>query len=71
MKEFRCGDIIPGCDYVTTGQSDEEIMGPVARHAGQAHGLNPVPDEIVAKVRTAIRERREPDVAAPGHSSEA
>lgn len=67
MKEFRCGDIIPGCDYVTMGETDDQILGSVARHAGQAHGLNPVPPEIMTKVRATIRERSEPDAAAPGY----
>ncbi len=71
MKEFRCGDVVPGCEYVTTGESDEEIMRNVARHAGAAHGLNPVPGEIVEKVRTAIREGSGSDAAASGRPTEA
>lgn len=67
MKEFRCGDVVPGCDYVTTGESDEEIMRNIGPHAVEAHGLNPVPPDIAEKVRSAIRERRGPDAIAPGH----
>lgn len=68
MKEFRCGDVVPGCDYVTRGDSDEEIMRNVQPHAARAHGLNPVPAEIAEKVRSAIREHGEPDAATSGHS---
>lgn len=57
MKEFRCGDIIPGCTFVTTAETEDEIMQDVARHADDQHGINPVPDDIAEKVRTLIHER--------------
>lgn len=57
MKEFRCGDIIPGCTYVMTGESEDEILKNVTQHADEEHGINPVPDDIAEKVRSLIQER--------------
>lgn len=54
MKQFRCGDVVPGCTSSFVG-SDDEILRLVAAHARDDHGLAEVPAELVAAVRGAIR----------------
>ncbi|MFI5956451.1 DUF1059 domain-containing protein [Cryptosporangium sp. NPDC051539] len=54
MKHFACGDVVSGCTAVFVGDSVEEILGLVAHHARQDHGLTDLPSELVASVRGAI-----------------
>ena len=61
MREFCCGDIVPGCSAKFQGQTDEEVLGQVAAHARDEHGMSEVPDEVVAQVKARIH----PVVEAP------
>ncbi len=54
-KELRCGDIMPGCDYVAKGETEQEIMTQAAEHARDKHGLNEIDEETAEKVRSKIR----------------
>jgi predicted small metal-binding protein len=55
MKQFSCGDVIPGCSATFRASSEDEILKSVAEHANKDHGISSVPDELVAKVRSLIR----------------
>ena len=57
MKEFRCGELVPGCTTVFQGESDDEILKQVAAHARDEHGMDEVPPEVVDDIRAAISER--------------
>lgn len=57
MKEFRCGEIVPGCDAVLDGESDDEILEKVGVHAREEHGMDEVPPEVEQNVRALIIER--------------
>jgi predicted small metal-binding protein len=57
MKEFRCGKLVPGCDTVIEGESDDEVLEQVAVHAREAHGMDEVPPEVQENVRAAIVEQ--------------
>ncbi len=46
------------CDWVATGETEEEIMKKAAEHAKKAHGMNEIPQEIVQKVRAAIHTKK-------------
>ena len=54
MKQFSCGAVVPGCDAVFSAPSDDELLGQVAAHARDDHGLDPVPDDVVAQVQANI-----------------
>lgn len=56
MKQFSCGAVVPGCTATFSGQTDDEILGQVAAHAKDEHGMDSVPDEVVAQVRENIQE---------------
>lgn len=56
MKHFACGDVVPGCDARFAYPSEGELLGAVAVHARDDHGLTEVPDELVAQVRAHITE---------------
>jgi predicted small metal-binding protein len=54
MKRFACGDVVPGCTASFEGDTDDDILGAVGRHAQAHHQLTAVPPELVAAVRAAI-----------------
>ena len=58
-RELRCGDLMPGCNFVAEGKDDSEVMKKAAEHAKRAHRMVAIAMEIEKKARAAIR-----DVAA-------
>ena len=55
--KFRCGELVPGCDWRIEGESENEILEEVAVHAREAHGMDEVPPEVADTVRATITER--------------
>ena len=47
MKEFKCGDVVPGCEWVTRNDDEEELFAEISSHAREAHGMDEVPPEVV------------------------
>ena len=58
-RRMSCRDVGPDCDFVARGESDEEVMGQVAEHARDAHGMNEVPQELAQKANAAIKDDEE------------
>jgi predicted small metal-binding protein len=56
MRQFACGNVVPGCDGVVHGTTDDEVLAAAAAHAREAHGMDQVPDEVVAAIRSGITE---------------
>ena len=56
MKQFSCGAVVPGCTATFTAQTDDEILGQVATHAKEDHGMDEVPSEVVDAVKANIEE---------------
>ncbi|MEZ5409891.1 MAG: DUF1059 domain-containing protein [Acidimicrobiales bacterium] len=54
MKQFACGDVVPGCDARFVCSDEEEILALVAAHATGDHGMTEIPAEVVAEVRRHI-----------------
>jgi predicted small metal-binding protein len=54
MKRFECGNVVPGCDGVVTGETDEDVLAAAAQHAASVHGMTEVPDEVVTAIRAGI-----------------
>ncbi len=54
MKQFACGTVVPGCEGVVTGETDDDVLAAAAAHAASAHGMDDVPDEVVAAIRAGI-----------------
>lgn len=55
-KVMKCADVVPGCDYVARGNSEEEVLKSAAQHAKEDHGMDSIPNEVLAKVKSAIHE---------------
>ncbi len=56
MKQFSCGDVVPGCTARFLGSTDEEILSAVADHARRDHGMTDIPVSVITMVRTHIQE---------------
>jgi len=55
-KEVRCRDLGFDCDGVVRGETEEEVLTQVAAHAKEVHNMTEIPDEVVEKVRSVMRE---------------
>ncbi|MDZ7706635.1 MAG: DUF1059 domain-containing protein [Trueperaceae bacterium] len=55
-KILRCRDVGFDCDAEVRASSEDEVMAQVAEHAREVHGVDEVPDEVVARALAAIRE---------------
>lgn len=55
-KTMKCGDLMPGCDFVAHGESEDEVLRNVAAHAKEAHGIEEITDDLVAQVRSKIND---------------
>ena len=56
MKQFSCGDVVPGCKAVFQAEDESGILTQVAHHARHDHGMSAVPDALVQQVRSHIQE---------------
>ena len=57
MKEYSCGDVVPGCGASFRVGSEAEMLAVCTVHAQHDHGLTEpqMPDELVARIRAVIR----------------
>ena len=54
MKQFSCGDVVPGCQAGWTAETEQDLLRAVAAHAADDHGISPVPPELAEQVRLHI-----------------
>ncbi len=54
-KVLRCADIGLSCDFVARAQTEEEILSQAAVHVQAVHPQIQLTDDVVAKVRGAIK----------------
>ena len=52
----NCRDVGFDCEGVVRAESQDDLLQQVAAHAQSVHGLKEVTDEIVAKVKSVIRQ---------------
>ena len=55
-KTLSCRDVGPDCDFVATGETEEEVMAKAVEHGRTAHGLEEIPPELAEKARSVIRD---------------
>jgi predicted small metal-binding protein len=56
VKQFRCGDVVPGCQWVTRSEDEKELFEAIHSHARDAHGMDEVPPEVVDAIQGVITE---------------
>jgi len=54
MKQFSCGDVVPGCAAVFSAPDTEGILVKVTEHALRDHGLTSIPPELLGAVKACI-----------------
>lgn len=54
MRQFSCSSVVSECDAQFTGESDDEVLGQVADHAADVHGMTEIPPDVLAKVQAGI-----------------
>jgi len=55
-KVLRCRDVGFDCDGMIRAETEEEILKKAAEHAQTVHNLKEISEEVVEKVRAAIRD---------------
>ena len=55
-KELRCRDLGFDCEGVVKGATEEEVLTQVAAHAKEVHNMTEIPDDVVAKARSVMRD---------------
>jgi predicted small metal-binding protein len=56
MKQFKCGDVVLGCDWVTRSDDENELFEEIRSHARETHGMDEVPPEVVEQIHDVITE---------------
>jgi predicted small metal-binding protein len=56
VKQFRCGDVVLGCEWMTQSEDEQALFNEIHRHAREAHGMDEVPPEIVDAIQGVITE---------------
>jgi predicted small metal-binding protein len=56
MKQFKCGDVVLGCEWVTRSEDEKELFEEIQSHARDAHAMDEVPPEVVEQIRGVITE---------------
>ena len=55
-KKFACGDVVNGCAWSATANDENELFKKIAEHAKKDHNMSHIPDELIQKVRTKIKD---------------
>jgi predicted small metal-binding protein len=56
MKQFKCGDVVPGCQWVTRNEDEDELFQEIGSHARETHGMDEVPPEVLDAIHGVITE---------------
>lgn len=52
---LACGDVLPGCSSVLTGETRDAVLAAVASHAAADHGVTSIDAGTLAAVDSALR----------------
>ena len=55
-KKFACADVVDGCAWSTTAKDENELFKKISEHAKNDHQMSQIPDEIIKKVRSKIKD---------------
>jgi predicted small metal-binding protein len=53
-RRIACNDVVPGCGFTASAETEEELIEKVVAHAKHSHGVTEVTPELAAKVKAAI-----------------
>ena len=57
MKEYSCGDVVPGCGAFFRAADETEILALCTVHAQHDHGLtaDQMPDDLISRIQAVIQ----------------
>jgi predicted small metal-binding protein len=55
MPSFACKDLGMDCPFTANAPTEAELMKKIAEHAKSAHKIDPVPADLAAKIKKAIK----------------
>ena len=55
-KKFACGDVVNGCAWSVTAKDEKELFQKISKHASDVHKMSTIPDEIIQKVKSKIKD---------------
>ncbi|MBV8552305.1 MAG: DUF1059 domain-containing protein [Acidobacteriaceae bacterium] len=55
-KVVKCREVGVDCDFEARGETEQEVLQKCAEHAKNDHGMNEIPPELAAKVKSAIHD---------------
>ena len=56
MKQFKCGDVVLGCEWETRSEDEDGLFAEIYSHARDAHAMDEVPPEVVDAIRSVVSE---------------
>lgn len=65
-KVIKCREVGLDCNFIARAETEEDLMKQIAAHANTTHGVRVMPDDVIAKVRSVIRNI---GIAAPASGS--
>ena len=54
---IACDDVVPGCGFTASGDTEKEVIDKVAAHAAHDHGVCEITPELAARIKAAIARR--------------
>ena len=54
-KQISCGDVVAGCSFTASADTEEELLAKVAAHAAEEHAVTEISPELAAAVHSAIK----------------
>lgn len=57
MKEFKCGQLVPGCAWETHAEEEAEVLRRASEHLRMAHGEAHLRGNLVEEIKKRVHER--------------
>jgi predicted small metal-binding protein len=57
-KVISCRDVGMDCDFEARGETEQEVLRQCAEHARSEHGMEKIPADVAAKIKTAMRDEK-------------
>ena len=58
MKTYKCGSLVPGCDWHTRHEEEAEIVRRAVAHMQTAHGEGDVRADMVDRIKARIQDEK-------------
>lgn len=55
MPSFACKDVGMACKFEANAPTEAELMNKIADHAKSVHNIDPIPPDLMVKVKNAIK----------------